>query len=306
MTRLIGILLILISAFITPLHAADAKRDKLLILLPKLNAAYDRIFAEIFTGIRTNDGVITYSYSLSKNSQPDDIQKEIDDKKIDAIIALGHSSYNIANKFRTQLPVIHGGMIMTPNGHSGISLVASPVQFFAHLRNIAPNVKRVFTVYNEKNSGWLIRIAEQEALKSNIELQALEASDIRGAARHFKTILAEASGATDAIWLLFDKVVPDQTILPLALDAAWKKNIVLFSNNPAYTKRGALFSLFPDNEKMGYSLAELSIQQINSNTPLVLPLSSLKVSVNERTASHLGLHYSSGQRASFDIIYPLR
>jgi len=306
MTRFVGTLLLLLFGLLSPVHASDGGRDNLLILLPKLSAAYDRIFAEILTGITAHDGVTAHTYTLTNASQKEDIQKEIDAKQIDAVIALGHTSYNIAKKFHNQLPVIHGGMIMTPNGHSGISLVGSPVQFFAHLKNIAPNVKRIFTVYNEKNSGWLIRIAEQEALKLNIELQALEASDIRGAARQFKTILSEAGDATDAIWLLFDKVVPHQTILPLALDAAWKKNIVLFSNNPAHTKRGALFSLFPDHEKMGYSLAELSIQQINSNTPLVLPLSNLKVSVNERTASHLGLHYSSGQRASFDIIYPLR
>lgn len=306
MTRFVGILLILLSTLITPLYAADSERAKLLVLLPKINAAYDRIFSEIITGITAHNGIIVHTFTLTKASQKSDIQNEIDANQIDAVIALGHTSYSIAKKFRQQLPVIHGGMIMTPNGHSGISLVASPVQFFAHLKNIAPNVKRIFTVYNEKNSGWLIKIAEQEAHKSNIELRALEASDIRGAAQQFKKILSEASVSTDAIWLLFDKVVPDQTILPLALDAAWKKNIVLFSNNPAHTKRGALFSLFPDHEKMGYNLAELSIKQINSNIPLVLPLSSLKVSVNERTASHLGLHYSSSQRESFDIIYPLR
>ncbi len=306
MTRLLGILLILLSALTNPLHAASDGPDKLLILLPEINATYNRIFGEILTGIAAHNGVSIYAYSLTKDSKKNDIQNEIDNNQIDAIIALGHASYNISKKFQDQLPVIHGGMVITPNGHSGISLVGSPTQFFAHLKNIAPNVKRVFTVYNEKNSGWLIRIAEEEALKLNIELRALEASDIRSAARNFKTILSEASSTTDAIWLLFDKVVPNQTILPLALDAVWKKNIILFSNNPAYTKRGALFSLFPDYEKMGYSLAEFSKKQINTKTPLVIPLSSLKVSVNERTASHLGLNHSSGQRASFDIIYPLR
>ena len=306
MTRFVGTLLILLLTLLCPAHAADASRANLLVLTPKLNAAYDRIFSEIMTGISSHKGISPHAYTLTKTTQKHDIQKEIDDKKIDAIIALGHTSYNIAKKFHDQLPVIHGGMIMNPNGHSGISLVGSPIQFFAHLKNIAPDVKRIFTVYNEKNSGWLIKIAEQEARKSNIELHALEASDVRGAARHFKTILSEANGAADSVWLLFDKVVPDQTILPLALNAAWKKNIILFSNNPAHSKRGALFSLFPDHEKMGYNLAEFSIKQMISNTPLVLPLSSLKVSVNERTASHLGLHYTSGQRESFDIIYPLR
>jgi len=306
MTRLVGILLILLSALITPLYAADGERAELLVLLPKLNAAYDRIFSEIITGITAHEGVTLHTYSLTTTSEKQDIQKEIDARQVDAIIALGHTSYNIAKKFRDQLPVIHGGMIMKPNGHSGISLVGSPVQFFSHLKNIAPDVKRVFTVYSEDNSGWLISIAEEEARKSNIELHALQATDIRHAAKQFKKILDQAETSSDAVWLLFDKVVPDQTILPLALNAAWQKNIVLFSNNPAYTKRGALFSLFPDHEKMGYNLAELSIKQINSNTPLVLPLSSLKVAVNERTASHLGLHYSTGQRESFDIIYPLR
>ncbi len=306
MTRFIGILLIFLSIPVTPAYAADADRTKLLVLAPKLNAAYDRVFAEITTGIVAHKSVTAYSYTLTDAAQQADIQKEIDDKKIDAVIALGHTSYSIAEKFRDQLPVIHGGMIMNPNGHSGISLVGSPAEFLSHLKNIAPGVKRVFTVYNEKNSGWLIKMAETEARKSHIELHALQATDIRHAAQQFKKVLDQIKDGTDAVWLLFDKVVPDQTILPVALDAAWKKNIVLFSNNPAHAKRGALFSLFPDNEKMGYKLAELGIKQISSNTPRVLPLSSLKVSINERTASHLGLHYSGEQRESFDIIYPLR
>ncbi len=307
MTRFIGILLIFLSILMTPAYAADADRTKLLVLAPKLNAAYDRVFSEITTGIVAHKSVTAHSYTLTNATQQTDIQKEIEDKKIDAVIALGQTSYNIAEKFRDQLPVIHGGMIMNPNnGHSGISLVGSPAEFLSHLRNIAPGVKRVFTVYNEINSGWLIKMAEAEARKYHIELHALQATDIRHAAQQFKKILDQIKDGSDAVWLLFDKVVPDQTILPVALDAAWKKNIVLFSNNPAHAKRGALFSLFPDNEKMGYNLAELSIKQMSSNAPLVLPLSSLKVSVNERTASHLGLHYSGEQRESFDIIYPLR
>ncbi len=306
MTHFIGILLIFLSILMTPAYAADADRTNLLVLAPKLNAAYDRVFAEITTGIAAHKSVTAHSYTLTGTTQQADIQKEIDDKKINAVIALGHTSYSISEEFRDQLPVIHGGMIMNPNGHSGISLVGSPAEFLSHLKNIAPGVKRVFTVYNEKNSGWLIKMAEIEARKSQIELHALQATDIRHAAQQFKKVLDQINDGTDAVWLLFDKVVPDQTILPVALDAAWKKNIVLFSNNPAHAKRGALFSLFPDNKKMGYKLAELGIKQISSNTPLVLPLSSLKVSVNERTASHLGLHYSGEQRESFDIIYPLR
>lgn len=305
MIRFIGILLILLFGLISPIQAAESAAN-LLILFPKLNAAYDRVFAEIVDGIDSHKDVIPHTYTLTKSSSEKDIQKQIDKHKIDAIIALGQSSYDIGQSFREQLPVIHGGMIINPGSHSGISLAGSPQQFFAHLKTVAPSVKRVFTVYSEENSGWLIHLAKQAAEKENIELKAIAAKDLRQAAQSFRDILDRAKGSSDAIWLLLDKVLPNRTLLPLALEAAWKKNIVLFSNNPLHTKRGALFALFPDHHKMGYKLADLSLQQLSSNQPIVIPLSSLKIAVNERTASHLGLRYSNTERESFDIIYPQR
>jgi putative ABC transport system substrate-binding protein len=305
MIRFIGILLISLFGLVSPIQAAESAAN-LLILFPKLNAAYDRVFAEIVDGIDSHKDAITHTYTLTKSSSEKDIQKQIDKHKIDAIIALGQSSYEIGQSFREQLPVIHGGMIIRPGSHSGISLAGSPKQFFAHLETVAPSVNRVFTVYSEENSGWLIRLAQEEAKKANIELIAIAANDIRQAAQSFRKFLDKANGSTDAIWLLLDKVLPNRTVLPLALEAAWKKNIVLFSNNPIHTKRGALFALFPDHHKMGYKLADLSLQQLSSRQPIVIPLSSLKIAVNERTASHLGLRYSNVERESFDIIYPLR
>jgi putative ABC transport system substrate-binding protein len=305
MIRFIGILLIFMLGAISSANAAE-NDARLLILYPKLNAAYDRVFAEIVSGASSHKGVIVRSMALTESVSRDEIQEEIDTDHIDSVIALGQSSYAISQQFSNQLPVIHGGMLMTPNGQSGISLAGSPAQFFSHLRHIAPPVKRVFTVYSEENSGWLIKLAQQEAKKYNIELTALPAKDIRDAVYRFREILDQVNGPTDAIWLLLDKLLPDQTILPMVLEAAWKRNVVLFSNNPSHTRRGALFALFPDHYKMGYSLADLSLHQLKSKQPTLLPLSSLKVSVNERTASHLGLRYSSDQLEHFDVIYPLR
>lgn len=305
MIRYIGILLIILLGTVSPLRAADEPAN-ILILFPKLNAAYDRVFNEIVDGIQSHDGVVPRTFSLTSSSSLAEIQARITTDNTDAIIALGQSSYEVGSSFQEQLPVIHGGMLIQPGRHNGISLAGSPTEFFTQLENVAPPVKRVFTVYSEENSGWLIRLAEQEAENNNLELKAFAAKSSRDAARKFRDILEQAKGPSDAIWLLLDKVVPDQTILPIALEAAWKKNFVLFSSNPAHTKRGALFSLYPDHQKMGYSLAALSLKLIESPEPTVLPLSSLKISVNERTASHLGLRYSNAQRGLFDIIYPLR
>ncbi len=305
MIRFIATLLIVLLGMFTSAGAAETSAN-LLILVPKINAAYDRVFAEIVAGVASHDGVTPTTMALTNSTDEEDIQRAIDAGEADALIALGHSSYDIAQQFDDRLPVIHGGMIMTPQGQSGISLAGSPAEFFSHLGIIAPTVKRVFTVYGDQNSGWLIDLAQREADKRDIELIALAAKDVRDAVYRMRDVLNQVRGPSDGIWLLLDKVMPDQTVLPMVLEAAWKQNVVLFSNNPSHTKRGALFALYPDHHNMGYALAELSLQRIQSEQPLLLPLTNLKVSVNERTASHLGLRYSTDQLEGFDLIYPLR
>lgn len=289
-----------------PFAQAAQEPARLLILFPKLNAAYDRVFGEIVSGINSHDRVISQTFILTESTTKEEIQRRIEADDIDALIALGQSSYDMAQRFNDQLPVIFGGMLLSASDHSGISLAGSPAQFFSHLELIAPTVRRVFTVYSEANSGWLIELAQAEAAKHHIELKAFPASDVRDALRRLRDILDQANGREDGIWILLDKVLPDQTALPMALEAAWKRNIVLFSNNPSHTRRGALFALFPDHNEMGYHLAELSLKRIQSDQHILLPLSSLRVSVNERTASHLGLRYSNDERERFDVVYPVR
>ena len=60
--------------------------------------------------------------------------------------------------------------------------------------------------------------------------------------------------------------------VPMALEAAWKRRLVVFSSNPLHVKRGTLFALYPDHELMGSALADLAIRQIQGNPePQILP-----------------------------------
>lgn len=287
------------------LMAAPAfSAPKILVLHPDLSAVYGRVFVEILSGIQTVPGVEISTLTVTEQTSIAEITALIQQRRFDGVLALGQSSYMLGYQLKKELPVVHGGLFLNPNGHSGISLAGSPHQFYAALNAVAPQVKRVFTVYNEKNSGWLIDLAHKEAAANGVTLEALAAADVREAAQQFQVILDRAKGPQDAIWLLLDNVIPDKTVLPLILDAAWRKKMVLFSNNPLHTKRGALFALYPDHPRMGASLVELVLKQIRSDhLPTVIPLSSLKVSVNERTATHLGLNYSIERLNQFDLVY---
>lgn len=306
--RGIGVLVVAVISLFMALTCHAATPARLLVLYPQVSPAYDQIFLEIIAGIESHPATSHQILPVLPTTTQQEISNYINKNDIDAVIALGKQTYDLAHGFKTRLPVIHGGLLINPNGHSGISLMGAPEQFFSHLSEIAPNVKRVYTVYNEENSGWIIRLAQQSAKARGIELKAYAANDLREAAQKFKGIVDQSRDSSDGIWLLLDNILPDKTIMPIVLEAAWQRQVVIFSSNPSHTRRGALFALFPDHGQMGHSLAGLALEKISERPrqATVIPLSNLKVSLNRRTASHLGINYTQPAEEEVDVIYPVR
>ncbi|MGH8672165.1 MAG: hypothetical protein ACREUA_09085, partial [Burkholderiales bacterium] len=71
---------------------------------------------------------------------------------------------------------------------------------------------------------------------------------------------------------------------------------------------GILFGVFPDNERMGATLADLALEYSNAEKPVassgVIPLTDLSAALNERTAQHMGLETGGEIRKQFDLIFP--
>lgn len=307
MARVITVFLFTLAVIFVPLKS-QAAAARLLVIYPQSSPAYDQIFKEIIDGIDSYPAAIHFVLPVLPTTSAQELSSYVSANGINAIIALGKQTYDLASALKEQLPVIHGGLMINPDGHIGISLAGAPQQFFARLSEIAPGVRRVFTVYNEENSGWIIHLAQQVAKSRGIELKAYPANDIREAVQKFRTIVDQARDSSDAIWLLLDNILPDKTIMPMALEAAWQRKVVLFSSNPSHTRRGALFALFPDHQQMGHSLAELAVAKSaeRPRQPEVLPLSNLKISLNRRTAAHLGLSYDKPVADEVDVVFPTK
>jgi ABC-type uncharacterized transport system substrate-binding protein len=285
--------------------ATWAKPINVAVLYPESRGGFSKIFESMLSGIREQQGVNILPGKISKSTTTEEIDRWLIEVNAQTIVALGRRSYKLSKTLKSELSVTTGALVVSPNGHSGISLAGDPETFFKHLQDLAPEVKRVFIVYSEKNTGWLIEIAKQVAEKRNIELVAYKTANIKQGFKYYDEILQQAKNGEDAIWVPLDRIVPDKTILPKILQAAWEKNIVIFSNNPLHTKKGTLFALFPDHKLMGRSLAQLVIEQFQSKSkPRVLPATNLKLAVNRRTASHLGLSFSKSKQRQFDIIFP--
>jgi len=278
---------------------------KIVILYPQVGGAYTRVFDEIVRGVKEHARISASSFALNNKTKPQEIERLLKNTSAQAVLVLGQRSYRLAQQLTTGLPTVVGAVVTPVYEYPTISLSGDPDVFFTHLKKLAPQIKRVFIVYSEASSGWLIRIAEVSAKDHGLQLVARPAENLREALHHYRAIFETAQSDSDAIWLPMDRVVPDKTILPIALDAAWKRRLVIFSSNPLFVKRGALFALYPDHRLMGHALAELSVRQLHDNMEArVIPTRNLKLAVNQRTASHLGLHYTHQQQQGFDLVYP--
>ena len=284
-----------------------AETINLAVLYPQASGSYSKVFKNILDGIEDIKDIHIDTRVVTKHTRVEDVDNWLKANKIQTVLALGQLSYSISKKLKSGLPLTIGALVTSPNGHTGISMDGSPEAFFHHLQNLAPDVKRVHVVYSEKNTGWLIDIAELAAKKRDIELVSYKVETLKQGIKYYNEILTTAESNKDAIWIPLDRVVPDKVILPRVLQAAWKNNIVTFSNNPIHAKKGTLFALFPDHRLMGIKLATIAVQQVGSNAEnKLLPTSNLKSAINKRTASHLGLSFSKSKLRQFDVVFPTR
>lgn len=284
------------------------------ILYPDIREPYRSVFRNIIEGIQKEQGFSSLKYVLKKDEQLSDVTSWLKKDKIEVAVVLGSRGLEMALEFPDAIQLVYGAVLIPPDSFprdaKGITLTPDPGILFSSLENLAPEVKRIIVVYNPNNFEWLIALAKLAAQPLGLELKALPVKNLRGAGSQYLDFFAHDFAQGDSIWLLQDpSVIDERTILKLILEEAWKKKIVVFSSNPAYVKRGILFSLYPDNMKMGRSLGGIvrSVIQNEGNTyPPISPLGDLLTAVNLRTAEHLGLRLTKSQTRKFSLVFPTR
>ncbi|MBF0622559.1 MAG: ABC transporter substrate-binding protein [Magnetococcales bacterium] len=307
LTKLIVFGFILFMLMPVTIGYSAANPYQLAVFYPEVQGRYGEVYRAILQGVQNRPDTTIHTRQLTKNETPEALRNWLEQTGSHAVVALGLRSYMATKDLGLKLPVVIGALVLSPNGISGISLSGAPEEFLQQLNHLTPKVKRVFVVYSKINSGWLVESARQTAKKYDMEIHGLEAKDSRHALTQYKSVLQQVSGETDAVWIPLDSMIPDKTVLPLLLESAWSKRFVIFSNNPSHVRKGALFSLYPDHKAMGRQLADMTISKIvNDDGPLVVPSEHGKVALNQRTAHHLGLNYSSNAMRQFDLVYPVQ
>lgn len=317
MLKKVSIFLIIISLFYwgktSIAYSAeinDQQTINIAIFYPQAKEPYRTVYQEIISGInnaasKTNLPVKLTEIALTKKFKTSEIITQLEQKQIKKVIVLGNSGWRLAKKLPSKFNVISGALPISPNGVSGISLITDPAYLFKYLAQVAPQVKRIHVAYS-KRSTWLIELAKAGAKQQGLELNLKLVTSTKEAISFYQTLFNSDVTEQDALWLPLDRISShDKITLPLILEKAWSKEVVVFSSKPSHAKRGVLFSTYPDNFALGKHLftmvKELDKQPQQKN---FAALKSTLLAVNLRTAAHLGLKYSAVQQQQFKLTFP--
>jgi putative ABC transport system substrate-binding protein len=282
------------------------------VIYPDIEEPYRSIFTKIVEGIEDRMKVRIASYAVGPNSNTQSLVGDLRKQDIRVVIALGRQGLKTASALDKGVAVVAGGIFSAPEIEARTTMVHSlapdPGLLFSRLKNLVPSVRRIFVVYDPRTNAWLMRLARDAAAQQGIELNTLEARDLKTAVKHYQDILALADSKKDAIWLPQDATtVEEATILPLILKESWDRSLPVFSSNVSHVRRGVLFSLYPDNIELGRILATSALGLLASNSTgsrSILPLKEVQTAINLRTANHLGINLSYRQQKGFDLIFP--
>ena len=303
-------ILVVFSLLVLPVSNLEAEppTDILTVVTPQVPPPFDKVFGEILAGIQREAPGKVDSIEISRDTTSADIQASLKSTTGTSVIALGNQAKKLLKPLGGKYHIVYGAVFLNPGEEPkamrGISLTPSPQATFRWLKDLAPNIKTVHVVYQHDYSGWLIALADQAAPHYGLTLAKHAVDNVREAAVAFRNILDSEDPKSNAIWLMQrDPSLDERAVVPDILAQAWNKDFVVFSSNPAHVPRGALFALYPDNEKMGSSLAKLALTPDGHG---IVPLSDLLIAVNVRTASHVGRNFTRREEKQFNLIFPNR
>jgi putative tryptophan/tyrosine transport system substrate-binding protein len=290
--------------------AVGAGDAQIAVVYPDIGEPYRSVFEQIIAGIEDKALAGVVKFAVVPNVDIDELKRNLQQQNVKVVIALGQQGMKIASRLDRDMGVVVGGVIAPPSNEMRDvpvnSLSPDPALLFAHLKVLMPGVRRIYAVYDPRQSGWLISLAKEAARAQGMELVAHEAQDLRSAVGIYQEFFASADIRRDALWLLQDSISAENgSVLPLVLQESWSRNVAVFSSSSGHVRRGVLFSLYPDNAAMGRHLANAAQEYVASGEygehGMVL-LHEVLMAINLRTADHLGL--KPGNKLKFGMVFP--
>jgi putative ABC transport system substrate-binding protein len=288
---------------------ASAQERELLILYPEVASPYQKVYEKIIDGLRSSSKDNLRTLALSQDYNLDKFRRWLDNNKstADSLVVLGSRALKAAGSINHQLPLIAGAVDILPGRDSitGVSIRIHPADYLEQLQLISPHSNHVVVFFNEQDKA-LVPLIEIEARRRDIAITPISVTDVPGAIRSIAAVLKDADPAYTAIWFARNVIELNTELLyPYILEASWNRQIPVFSGMISHTKRGFLFSLYPDYQGMGNELGRIIEKHArNSTGSHTVFCRAVKFALNIRTVQHLGLNPGDTILQNVDLTFP--
>lgn len=284
------------------LAGGQALAQQVLILYPVVREPYDRVYRDTLSGIGQVYGGDSRTLPVRSARDLDPALLTGDGPRI--AVALGNSAARALVTLDPGIPVITTATAEIPfKRQHRLVYYPDPAMLVQHLRRFGLKVQRVNLVSPPEASAYQAQV-QQVFAAAGVGLDVCSAGSLKEAAVCYRELLDRAAPG-DAVWILHGGNLLEPSLLSYILDVAWRRQLPVFSSNPAHAGRGALFALYPDDEAAGRQLGALindCLRSCNGESSLVSYLREMRVVVNQRTGRHLGLELKPDARQGVDLI----
>jgi putative ABC transport system substrate-binding protein len=260
---------------------------------------------------------VTYVYAGPAGSidKLDEIAQNLVKAKVDLIFSITTPAALAAKKAtaNNHIPVVFGVLtdpvgagvvtsIAQPGGNiTGVTFGPQEAQRLAWMTKIAPNVKRVFIIYNSNDSSAKLafKTATETAGKLGMEIVSREARN----PDEINAALADFPADVDALYVLPDSVVESK--LEDLLKVANERHLPTSVANIDRVADGPLYSYAMQLEPTGKQAAHIADQILKGIKPADLPIETTEffLAINLKTAEALGLTIPDNILSQADQIY---
>jgi len=298
------------TVMLQPVCSAEAAAEtsspgaQLAVVFPQVRQPFQKVYQTIAKGAAEGFAGPTSEIILDADKPATDLESRIADHMV---VALGGRGITELQPITLAHPLVVGAVSRRIPHVYGMSMVPEESLIVTKLHVLAPEVRRVFVIVRSHDNIIDPKSAQLAFNQLGIQLHIHEAEDLRAAAGIYRKVI-RSLGSGDAVWIPSGDRFVGNALLSILLQASWKSEFVVFSSNPTHVKRGALFSVYPDNFQMGVRLGELArkIAEGEQQQAGMEPLQSVFVTLNERTSNHLGILLTDDMKEHIDLVLPAR
>ncbi|MFC1716482.1 ABC transporter substrate-binding protein [Candidatus Poribacteria bacterium] len=304
----------LVSGIMLILAGTSFGAARISVMMSQRSSAHNVVFESFQQAMDRSKATIIGTYDLEGDMESGSgYAGEIRESGSDMVLAIGTTAALVAKEELEDIPIVFC-MVLNPVSSGLIENMASPggnvtgasldipleVQY-KYMKLLIPEMRTVGVIYRPEETGILVEAAIQLARSMNISLIAKPVKTESEVHDSLDAIL----GMIDVLWSVADGTVFGQQSTQHILLTTLRTGMPFMGLSHSFVKAGALFALSCDYADIGKQAAEIADRVLKGENPGDIAVAvprKISLSINLRTAKHIGLHIPENTIRSADMV----